>query len=264
VLEQINRQALALAAEVARESGTLMAGNVCNTNVFTGPESRDEVRAMFEEQVGWAAEAGADLVIGETFSWGDEALVATEVIKDAGLPAVVTLAIHRTPRTREGWTPADACRRLEQAGADVVGLNCTRGPATMLPLLEPIRAAVSVAVAALPVPYRTTAQEPSFQSLRDRDLPGAGDSPPRAFPTALDPFTCPRDEIAAFTHAARDLGVGYLGLCCGAAPHHVRSMAEAVGRTPPAARYSADMSRHAYFGTDSRLNPAYQAHANEL
>jgi betaine-homocysteine S-methyltransferase len=261
-LEQINRQALALAAEVARESGTLMAGNVCNTNVFTGPESRDAVRAMFEEQVGWAASAGVDFVIGETFSWGGEALVATEAIKGAGLPAVVTLTMHRTPRTREGWTPEEACRRLEQAGADVVGLNCTRGPATMLPLMEPILAAVSVPVAALPVPYRTTAREPSFHSLRDRGVPGA--DPPRAFPTALDPFTCPRDEIAAFTRAARELGVAYLGLCCGAGPHHVRSMAEAVGRTPPAARYSPDMTRHAYFGTDGRLNAADRAHADEL
>jgi betaine-homocysteine S-methyltransferase len=98
LLERINRQALEIAAGVARDTGTLLAGDICNTNVFLGPESRDTVRAMFEEQVGWAAEAGADLVIGETFSWGDEALVATEVIKDAGLPAVVTLAIHRTPR----------------------------------------------------------------------------------------------------------------------------------------------------------------------
>ena len=263
-LEEINRQALALATEVARESGTLLAGNVCNTNVFTGPESRDTVRAMFEEQVAWAREAGADFVIGETFSWAEEALVATEVIKDAGLPAVVTLAIHRTPRTREEWTPEEACRRLEEAGADVVGLNCTRGPATMLPMLEPIRSAVSVPVAALPVPYRTTPAQSSFQSLRDADLPGAGDPPPRAFPTGLDPFTCTRDEVAAFTHAARDIGVDYLGLCCGAAPHHIRAMAEAIGRTPPAGRYSADMSRHAYFGTDDKLNPAYQAHATEL
>jgi hypothetical protein len=60
-----------------------------------------------------------------------------------GLPAVVTLAIHREPLTREGWTPEDACRRLEEAGAHVVGLNCIRGPRTMLPYLKPIRAAVS-------------------------------------------------------------------------------------------------------------------------
>src|SRR5919112_6844548 len=140
-LEQINRQALSIAKEVADETGALLAGDVCNTNVYTGPEADDVVRAMFEEQVAWAAEAGVDFVIGETFSWLGEALVATSVIKDAGLPAVVTLTVHRHGSAREGTSPAEACRQLEDAGADVVGLNCGRGPATMLPLLEEVRRA---------------------------------------------------------------------------------------------------------------------------
>ena len=63
---------------------------------------------MFEEQVGWAVDAGVDFVIGETFSWGEEALIALDVIKDTGLPAVITLAVHRAPETREGWSPEDA------------------------------------------------------------------------------------------------------------------------------------------------------------
>src|SRR3954469_1899134 len=45
-LEPMNRGALAIAGEVARETGTLLAGNVCNTNVYVGERSRDEVRAM--------------------------------------------------------------------------------------------------------------------------------------------------------------------------------------------------------------------------
>jgi betaine-homocysteine S-methyltransferase len=261
LLERINRQALELARQVARETGTLLAGNVCNTNVWTGDESRDTVRAMFEEQVGWAVDAGADFIVGETFSWAGEAVTATEVINAAGLPAVVTLAAHRDPDTRDGLTPADACRALEAAGADVVGLNCSRGPATMLPLLAEIREAVSVHVAALPVPYRTHAAEPSFQSLRDPRAEGPDD---RAFPTALDPFTCNRHEIAHFAAEALDLGVRYLGVCCGAAPHHIRAMAEAVGRTPAASRYSADMSKHAYFGTAEGLKAEYQHYAKEL
>jgi hypothetical protein len=55
------------------------------------------------------------------------------------------------------------------------------------------------------------------------------------FPTAPDPFTCNRHAIADFAAAAQELGVRYFGLCCGAAKHHVRAMAEALGRTPPAA-----------------------------
>jgi betaine-homocysteine S-methyltransferase len=262
LLEEMNRQALGIAKEVASESGALLAGDVCNTNVYGGDESRDEVREMFEEQVGWAVEAGVDFVIAETISWLGEALVATEVIKETGLPAVVTLAAHQDPDMREGVSPAEACKRLEAAGADVVGLNCSRGPRTMLPLLEEIRKAVSVHVAALPVPYRTTDRQPTFQSLEDpqwTDLPVG-----RPFPTALDPFTCNRYEIAEFGRAAYDLGVRYLGVCCGAAPHHIRSMAEALGRTPAASRYTADMSKHAYFGTDSTLRAENQEYAERL
>jgi len=259
-LEPINRQALALAREVADETGALLAGGICNTNVYTGDESRADVRRMFEEQVAWAADAGVDFMIGETFSHAGEAIAATEAIKRAGLPAVVTLAIHRHPVTREGWTPEEACRRLEGAGADVVGLNCSRGPRTMLPLLGAIRAAVSIPVAALPVPYRTSEEQPSFQSLRDPQAPPATGE--RPFPTALDPFTCSRHELAEFAVQAHGLGVGYLGVCCGGAPHHVRAMAEALGRETPASRYSADMSRHAYFGTKG--TPAFRQYATEL
>lgn len=262
LLEEINRRALEIAKEVATESGTLVAGNVCNTNVYGGEESRETVRGMFAEQVAWAAEAGVDFVVGETFSWLGEALVATEVIKQAGLPAVVTLTAHKDPRMRDGASPAEACKRLEAAGADVVGLNCGRGPQTLLPLLAEVRDAVSVPVASLPVPYRTTEEQPSFQSLEDpraQDLPGG-----RAFPTALDPFTCNRYEIADFTRAAYELGARYLGVCCGAAPHHIRSMAEALGRTPPASRYTADMSKHAYLGSDPTLKAEYREYAERL
>jgi betaine-homocysteine S-methyltransferase len=263
LLEEMNRQALAIARLVARESGALFAGDICNTNAFVPDDAaRQTVRSMFEEQVAWAVEAGVDFVIGETFSWGEEALIALDVIRQAGKPAVMTLAIHQAPATREGWSPAEACRRLEAAGADVVGMNCSRGPTTMLPLLQEIRRAVSCHVAGLPVPYRTHPAQPSFQSLRDpdqTDLPGG-----RPFPTALDPFTCSRYEIARFAREAYDAGVSYLGVCCGAGPHHIRSMAEALGRTPPASRYSADMSKHAYLGTDPSLKPEYVGYAKEL
>ena len=263
LLETMNGQALEIAKGVASETGTLVAGNICNTNVFTpDDEARLTVRAMFEEQVGWAADAGVDLIIGETYSWGEEALLAAEVIKQTGLPAVVTLAIHQAPETREGWTPEEACKRLEDAGADVVGLNCIRGPRTMLPLLEAVCRSVSCPVAALPVPYRTHEKEPTFQSLRDPDYPNLPGG--RPFPTALDPFTCNRYEIVDFTEAAQEVGVRYFGVCCGAAPHHIRSMAEALGRTPPASRYSADMSKHAFLGTDSSLKEEYRSYAKEL
>jgi betaine-homocysteine S-methyltransferase len=260
LLEALNRQALEIAKEVADESGALLAGDLSNTNVFADDEeSRRVVRAMFEEQVGWAAEAGVDFVIGETFSYAEEALIALEVIKQAGFPAVVTLILHQAPTTREGLMPEEACKRLEDAGADVVGLNCGRGPATMLPALQAVRDAVSGHVAALPVPYRTHDEQPTFQSLRDEEHPDA-----IPFPTALDPFVCTRYEVADFAAEAHAIGVNYLGLCCGAAPHHIRSLAEALGRTPPGSKYSPDMSKHAYFGTDKSLKAENVEFAKDL
>lgn len=263
LLEPMNRQALTLAKQVADDTGTLLAGNICNSNVYDpdDPSSHVGVREMFAEQVGWALDAGADFIVGETFSFATEALLACEVIGEVGLPAVLTLAIHRQPVTREGWSAADACQRLEQAGAAVVGLNCARGPDTMLPLLAEIVPAVSVPVAGLPVPYRTTPEQPNFQGLHDPQIvPPTG----RAFPTALDPFTCTRYEVADFTRKARDIGVAYLGVCCGAGPHHVRAMAEALGRTPPASRYTEDMSRHIYFGNATSVASHNRGYSDRL
>jgi betaine-homocysteine S-methyltransferase len=264
LLEPLNRQALEIALRVARDTGTLACGDLSNTNAYA-PDAgaRATVRAMFEEQAGWAAEAGVDFIVGETFSWGEEALLALEVIQETGLPSVITLSIHREGETREGWSPVETCKRLADAGADVVGLNCIRGPKTMLPYIVEIRAAVDCHVAALPVPYRTTEAEPSFQSLTD---PGCDCLPEgtRPFPTALDPFTCNRYEIADFTVAAQQAGADYLGVCCGAAPHHIRAMAEALGRTPAASRFSPDMSKHAFLGTDQKLKAHNQAYASEL
>jgi betaine-homocysteine S-methyltransferase len=260
ILEPLNTRALSIAGQVARETGTLLAGNLCNTNVYEpGPAGERTVRPVFEEQVAWAAAAGVDFIIAETFSWAGEALLALEVIRAAGLPAVITFAVHREGTLRDVTSPADACRQAEQAGASVVGLNCIRGPQTMLPLLAPIREAVSCPVAALPVPYRTTDSQPSMQSLRD---PGRGGA--QAFPTALDPFTCTRQELGEFATAALALGVTYLGVCCGAGPHHIRAVAEAAGQVPAASRYSPDMSKHSFLGSAPGITQSYREYAPNL
>ena len=249
-LARINRAALRIARKVARSTGTLLAGDICNTSIYDPDDAKaqKQARRIFDEQIEWAVEAGVDFIVAETYAFGAEALLALEAIVKSGKPAVVTLAVPRDGTTREGWSPADACRRLEAGGAAVVGLNCARGPATMMPMLREIRGAVRCHVAALPVPYRTTAAEPVFQSLSDPSLPDG-----RAFPTALDPFLLSRYEIAVFGKEALALDVRYLGVCCGAGPHHIRSLAEALGRRPPASRFSPDMSKHILFGSDTRL-----------
>ena len=249
LLEPMHRRALDLAFEVKSEfpdNPPLVAGSICNTNVWTDATSEPEVRAMFDEQIEWAVEAGVDFIIGETFAHCGEAELAARAIKAAGVPAVITCALHQDPDLRDGVSIDDAARRLEQAGADVVGLNCARGPATMLPVGKRIRSVVSCHVAMLPAPYRTTADCESVLALTD---PACGCIPDdRPFPVALDPFTCNRYEMAEFARQASDLDIRYLGICCGGAPHHVRAMSEALGRQPPAARFSPDMSKHYSLG----------------
>lgn len=267
-LEPLQKKALALAQTVAAEAPgepALVAGNICNTNVYEpgNASSTREVSAMFDEQVAWALDAGVDYVVAETIAFHGEANLALESIKRAGLPAVVTLAVHADAESlRDGVAVIESLRRLEQAGADVVGLNCARGPRSMLPILKSIREAVSCHIAALPVPYRTGADQPNFQSLRD---PACGCIPgDQPFPTALDPFVCNRYEMAEFARVAFDMDIRYIGICCGGAPHHVRAMAEALGRTPPASKYSPDLSKHYALGDNATLKQHNRDYARKL
>ncbi|MGD8623887.1 MAG: homocysteine S-methyltransferase family protein [Anaerolineae bacterium] len=242
-LGMLNRQALRLAREVAAEGDALVAGNLSNTWVYdhNRPEETAKiVRGMFEEQVGWAVEEGADFVIAETLDYVAEGLIALEVIQAAGLPAMITFGSVRDD-TKDGYSLLEACRIAAGQGAEIVGLNCSRGPGTMLPLIAQIREAVDCHVAAQPVAYRTTEAQPTFQALKE-------ESGERGFPIALDPFQTTRFEMADFARRAQEMGVEFIGTCCGAAPHHVRSMAEALGRTVPASRYSPDMSMHPMLG----------------
>jgi betaine-homocysteine S-methyltransferase len=250
-LEQVNRAALKIATDAAAEAGErfgrsyLVAGNICNTYEFEDYQDIDrykkDVLPGIRKQVQWASEAGVDYVVGETYPCLDEAMLHLKVIKDAGLPAAITLS-SRGDQTPEGLSYEEACHILWEEGADVVGLNCTRGPETMLPILERIRNRIPASghIAALPVPYRTNSREPIFLRL------GKG----QAFPTDLDAYLCNRATMADFARRARDLGVHYIGTCCGAGPHHVRAMAEALGRETPASRFSPDMSKHGALGRD--------------
>ncbi len=242
-LEEMNRRALKIAKKVALEGNALLAGNICNTWVYNPeePKTYETVREMFSEQVKWAKEEGADFVIAETIDYLGEALIALEVIKSFELPAVVTL-IPDLDKTKDGHSWAKACSRLEKRGAEVVGLNCGMGPNTMLPLLENVKKEAKGTIAALPVPYRTTQKEPTFQKLK-------GKNGGQAFPLNLEPFLLTREEVADFALKAKMLGINYLGLCCGNAPHFMRAMAEALGRTVPASKYSPDMSKHALLGS---------------
>ncbi|KAK3798002.1 hypothetical protein RRG08_034563 [Elysia crispata] len=251
-LEVINRKALDIAGEVARATGTLFAGNICNTTIYrrNDPDTFQIVRDMFKEQVVWAVEAGVDFIVGETFGEFGEAMIALEVIKEfgKGAPAVITLAACGKDSTMDGIPFEDACLQLEEAGAAVVGLNCARGPKSIMPLMAKIRKTCKGPIACLPVTYRTNDEFPTMQSLIDPE------TKKQAFPYNLPAQCSSRSEIEEFAKECRDLGVEYVGLCCGNCSHYLRVVAEIYGRSPPASKFSPDMTQHFMYGDKTKFH----------
>lgn len=243
-LEEINRVGVRLARDVADEGDALVAGGLCNSWVYDPANAKETgrlVRAMYEEQVRWAVDEGVDLILAETLNHVGEAEIALELIQEAGLPSVINF-FPLNEKTGDGFTFGDACKRLSDLGATVVGLNCGRGPATITSFLEDVINSVDTYVGVLPITYRTDASNPNFLTLKHEDCRCG-------FPIELEPFLLGRYEMADFALQARQLGARFIGVCCGGAPHHVRAMAEALGREVPASRYSPDMSKHAIFGS---------------
>jgi betaine-homocysteine S-methyltransferase len=241
-VDDLNRAAVGIARKVADEGDALVAGNLSLTWAYDPKEtgSADHVRALFDRQLEVQMEVGIDLVIGETFTWLGEALLATERAKRTELPVVTTMSFEAAPHAYEGDSPADCARRLVDAGADVVGVNCLRGPAQTLPMVAEMRAAVDAHIAAQPVAYRTPEDQPDFTALPE-------------FPLALDPLQLPRSDMADFAVKARDLGVDYIGSCCGSVAAHVKAMAKALGREVDGERtwrvdYDKPMSAYEYYG----------------
>jgi betaine-homocysteine S-methyltransferase len=222
-VDEINRNAVRIAREVADEGGALVAGNLSLTWAYdpADPAAVDHTRALFDRQLQDQLDAGPpDFWIGETFGWLGEALQFVERARATGLPVMVTMSFEKpAPRAYEGQTPGEAAKELAGAGADVVGVNCLNGPEQMLPIAAEMAAAVSAPVAAQPVAYRTTAAKPDFTSWD-------------SFPYALDSMQVNRGEMADFAVAARAAGVRYIGSCCGSVAGHVRAMARALGKLP--------------------------------
>ena len=222
-VDEINRNAVRIAREVAAEGEALVAGNISLTWAYEPADatSPDHVRALIDRQLHDQLDAGPpDFWIGETFSYLGEALLFVERAAATGLPVMVTMSFETLPaKADDGDTPGECAKRLAGAGADVVGVNCLNGPEQQLPIaVEMVRAVGgAVPVAAQPVAYATTESEPDFTSWPD-------------FPYALTPMTLPRGDLGRFAADARDAGVRYIGSCCGSVAEHVRAMAKVLGK----------------------------------
>ena len=208
-----------IAKEVAAETGALFAGDICNTNVYdpADPASHKAVRAMFEEQVGWAVDAGVDFIVGETFSWAQEALIALDVILKA-----------RTDRRHHA---RDAQGRRHARGLD--GRRCLpapgrRGRARRRPQLHP-RSRDDVAAAARDPCPREDASSPrcrcptarpraSRRSSRCATRTGITPKARGRFPSRSTRSRATATRSRSSRHDAMALDIRYLGVCCGAVP----------------------------------------------
>ena len=226
-VDDINRNAVQIARQVAAEGEALVAGNLCLTWAYDPKDasSHDHVRALFDRQLQDQIDAGGvDFWIGETFSYLQEALLYVERAKATGLPVMATMSFEKLPATSyEGDSPADCAPALTDAGADIVGVNCLNGPNQQLPLAIQMREAVGGYVATQPVAYATTDDKPDFTSTP-------------SFPYDLDPLQVTRHQMAEFARRANEAGIQYIGSCCGSVAGHVRAMGKVLGKLPEAER----------------------------
>src|SRR6202008_3208350 len=102
-------------------------------------KASDRVRETFDEQLRVQCDEGVDFIIGETFSWLGEALLAVGRAKKTGLPVMVTICFENKDQTAEGKSAEEAAKTLLDAGADIVGMNCLRPPEHMLGPMEEMR-----------------------------------------------------------------------------------------------------------------------------
>jgi betaine-homocysteine S-methyltransferase len=213
---EINRAATRIAREVAGDRA-LVAGDLSATWKWADtPAARSLVAGMFDEQL--EAQEGVDFVIGETFWHVGEALLCLERIKaKTRLPAMVTMSFRGSLVSDDGVGAGECARRLRGAGAEIVGVNCMRDPERTYPVIEAMRTAGDGHLAAQPVAFRCSEEVPFFSGTK-------------AFPDRLEPTQLTRHDMAEYATRARDLGVNYVGSCCGSIAIHVREMARALGK----------------------------------
>ncbi len=182
-------------------------------------DDRKRAQEFFARRVAEQMDPGVDVFIIETFYSVEEASLVIPFVKEAGVPAVVTLTFRDSEFTRDGYDPVEAAQRLVDNGADVVGLNCMRPWQTMNDMARRIRDAVSVPVCVQPTAYQLEPGEVFNQAISRASLY------PRVEPRVVTRFV-----MAEYAKEAEGIGIEFIGACCGALPYHVRAMAEALGK----------------------------------
>jgi 5-methyltetrahydrofolate--homocysteine methyltransferase len=213
--EEINRQAVTLAREVARDRAYVSASVGPSARILAplGDTGPDEVRAAFGQQIRALVEAGADLICIETMTDLNEARLAVEAARAVSreIPVIATMTFDRTPRgffTIMGVSVEQAAAALEAAGADVLGSNCGQGSDAMVEVARAFRA-----VTARPLIIQANAGMPES---RDGVL---------VYPETPE-------FMATRVGALRAAGVSIVGGCCGTTPDHVRAIRQAVTAAP--------------------------------
>jgi len=209
----INRLGVELARKEAAATGALVAGDVGPLGIRIAPFGRvqpEQARQAFAEQIGALCEAGADLIVVETVSDLFEIREAARAARDVcSLPLVTSVTFTRDDRTVLGDHPTTVARRLQEAGADVIGVNCSGGPAQLLRILKQMRQAAP--------------------NSRFWVKPNAG-WPEQVGGRIMYPAD--PEYFAEYAVSFREAGASIIGGCCGTTPQHIAAMRNALDVAP--------------------------------
>ena len=214
---EINSAATNIAKEVAGDD-LLVAGDLSTTWMWNKkiPNTDKLVSDMFDEQI--KAQSGVDFIIGELFFNLGEALICLDRIqKISSVPSMITMSFRQNNISEDGYSVSDCAKELNKSGCNIIGLNCMNDPKHMYPLIKEMRSNFNGYLAAQPVAYKCTDEIPWFTGQ-----PG--------FPDKLEPYHLNRYELGQFATKAKEMGVNYIGGCCGCKPTHMREMAKALGK----------------------------------
>jgi methionine synthase I (cobalamin-dependent)/5,10-methylenetetrahydrofolate reductase len=211
-LREINVSAARLAREAADERA-YVAGAVGPLGLRIepyGPTSFEEAKEMFKQQAEALLEGGVDLFLLETFSDISEMREAIRAVRElCDLPIVAQMTIQMDGNTVFGTTPELFTRRLDEWGADVIGLNCGVGPALVLSAVEKMRAVTDKKLSAQP------------NAGLPRDVQG------RQF------YMCSPEYMAKYAKRLIQAGARFIGGCCGTTPSHIKLISDAVRAASP-------------------------------